>query len=73
MARFVRSAISVFDARREVSLSLTPQQLQYVVQYYTMAFFGMLEAWFLGDMDGLQRGIRVYALQALPEQHVPDL
>jgi AcrR family transcriptional regulator len=69
MTRFVRSAVGVFDARHEVSLSLTPQQLQYVVQYYTMAFFGMLEAWFLGDMTDSNEEF-VYMLSKLSQNNM---
>jgi AcrR family transcriptional regulator len=69
MARFVRSAVGVFETRCQVSLSLTPQQLQYVVQYYTMAFFGMLEAWFLGGMPDSNEEF-VYMLSKLSQNNM---
>lgn len=50
MARFVRSAVEIYEKTHNVNVKLSKTQLRYVERYYSMAFFGMLDAWFTGGM-----------------------
>ncbi len=50
MTRFIRSAAEIFEREHNTTLHLSPLEIGYVRQYYTMAFFGMLEQWFTDGM-----------------------
>lgn len=50
MAHFVKSAVEIHEKSNDVSLRISKVRLRYVERYYSMAFFGMLDAWFTGGM-----------------------
>lgn len=49
-AKFVRSAIDMYEAEHDVKLYLTQKQFNYINHYYSMAFYGMVEQWFRDGM-----------------------
>ena len=58
--RFVRSAVSIFEQETHTELFLTQKQYNYIIRYYSMAFFGMVEQWFLtGMQDSGEEFVRI--------------
>ena len=50
VVKFVYSAAQTYEAMTGIKLTLTNQQLKYINRYYSMAFFGMTEQWFMNGM-----------------------
>jgi AcrR family transcriptional regulator len=48
---FVRAAAAEYEEKHNVTLLLTGVQKNYIIKYYSMAFFGMVEQWAENDSD----------------------
>ena len=50
MTKFVRSSMRIYEQENNCQLQITKRQIGYITHYYSMAFYGMMEEWFLKGM-----------------------
>lgn len=50
MNEFILETVKVYEKKHHYNLKLAENQIAYITQYYSTAFFGMLEQWFLKGM-----------------------
>lgn len=50
LTKFVSAAIKIYEQEHQVTLKLTNMQVNFIIRYYSMAFYAIVEEWLLKGM-----------------------